>query len=94
MAFATEPDVKAMKGEIQRLHASLDEAIDKMRRLDGDKWSNGQDSALASAEKMWAEMKRQAQQVGHEIEERPLVSAVTALGAGIAIGMLFGGRRG
>ena len=52
------------------------------------------DSALATAEKMWTEVKRQAQQVGHEIEDRPLVSAFTALGAGIAIGVLFGGRRG
>ena len=34
----------------------------------------------------------QAQQVSHEIEERPLVSAMTAFGAGVAIGMLFSGR--
>lgn len=94
MAITTEPEVTALKSEIKRLQAGLDAAVDKLRGLDGDKLSNGHDSTLASAERMWTEMKRQVQQVGHEIEERPLVSAATALGAGIAIGMLFGGRRG
>ncbi|HVB15034.1 MAG TPA: hypothetical protein VNF04_00715 [Stellaceae bacterium] len=94
MTITTKPEVTALKSEIERLQADLDAAVDKMRGMDGDKWSNGHDSTLASAEKMWTEVKRQAQQVGHEIEERPLVSAITALGAGIAIGMLFGGRRG
>jgi hypothetical protein len=71
----------------------LNAAVAKMRGLNGE-GLGGHDSTLASAEKMWTGVKRQAQQVGHEIEERPLVSALTAFGVGIAIGMLFGGRRG
>ena len=93
MATATAPDVTALQSEIERLQAGLDAAVEKMRGLNGGRLPNGQDSALASADRMWGEVKRHAQQVGHEIEERPLVSAATAFGAGIAIGMLFGGGR-
>jgi len=92
MATATAPDVTRLQGELERLQSDLYAAIEKMRELSGGEWPNGHDSALATADRMWAEVKRQAEQVGHEIEERPLVSAVTALGAGIAIGMLFSGR--
>jgi hypothetical protein len=94
MATTTTPDVTALKTEIERLQAGLNAAVDQIRGLDGGDILNGHDTTLAAAEKMWTEVKRQAQQVGHEIEERPLVSALTAFGTGIAIGMLFGGRRG
>ncbi len=93
MATETAPDVAALQGEIERLRAGLDAAVQKMNGLNRDLPLNGHDSAIASAEKLWTEVKRQAQQVGHEIEERPLISAATAFGAGIAIGMFFGGRR-
>jgi len=93
MATATAPDVTELRTEIERLQSDLNATIEKVRELSGE-WPNGHDSALATAERMWMEVKRQAQQVGHEIEERPLVSAVTAFGAGVAIGMLFSGRRG
>ena len=89
----TAPDVMELKSEIERLQAGLNAAVAKMRGLNGEA-PDGHDSMLASAEKMWSEAKRQAHQVGHEIEERPLASALTAFGAGIAIGVLLGGRRG
>ena len=92
MATVTAPDVTELRIEIERLQSDLNATIEKVRELTGE-WPDGHDSALATAERMWLELKRQAQQVGQEIEERPLVSAVTAVGAGIAIGMLFGGRR-
>ena len=92
MATATVPEVTELRIEIERLQSDLKATIEKVRELSGE-WANGHDSALATAERMWLEVKRQAQQVGQEIEERPLVSAVTAFGAGVAIGMLFGGRR-
>jgi hypothetical protein len=93
MATATAPDVTELRIEIERLQNDLKSTIEKVRELAGE-WPNGHDSALATAERMWLEVKRQALQVSHEIEERPLVSAMTAFGAGIAIGMLFSGRRG
>jgi hypothetical protein len=93
MATGTEFDVSTLQAEIRQLQAGLAAAMEKMRGLTGEV-ANGHDTALASAEKVWTGVKRQAQQVGHEIEERPLISALTAFGAGIAIGMLFGGRRG
>src|SRR5260221_8791090 len=88
MATATAPDVTELRTEIERLQSDLKATIEKVRELTGE-WPNGHDSALATAERMWTEVKRQAQQVGQEIEERPLVSAVNGVGAGVAIRMLF-----
>ena len=92
MVMASESEVVALQSEIQQLQAGLDAAVQKMRALGGE-LPNGHTSTIETAEKMWTEVKRQAQTVGHEIEERPLVSAATALAAGIASGLLFGGRR-
>jgi ElaB/YqjD/DUF883 family membrane-anchored ribosome-binding protein len=94
MATATAPDVAALESEIRQLRAGLEAATEKMRGLRNGEASNGQASTFGAAERMWSEVKQQAQQVGHEIEERPLVSALTAFGAGIALGVLLGARRG
>jgi ElaB/YqjD/DUF883 family membrane-anchored ribosome-binding protein len=94
MATPIKSEVTALQHEIERLQSGLDAAIETMRRLTGDELPNGHDAALASAEKMWTGVKRQAEQVGHEIEQRPLVSALAAFGVGIAIGLLLCGRRG
>jgi ElaB/YqjD/DUF883 family membrane-anchored ribosome-binding protein len=96
MVTAIAPDVATLQNEIERLEARLDAAVAEMHALRKNSAANGhdKDSILASAEKMWLEVKRQVEQVGHEIEERPMVSALTAFGAGFAIGMLFTPRRG
>ena len=95
MATVLAPDVATLQAEIEQLEARLDAAVAEMHALRKSGVVNGhdKDSILASAEKMWLEMKRQAEQVGREIEERPMVSALTAFGAGFAIGMLFSPRR-
>jgi hypothetical protein len=95
MATVLAPDVATLQAEIEQLEARLDAAVAEMHALRKSGVVNqDKDSILASAEKMWLEMKRQAEQVGREIEERPMVSALTAFGAGFAIGMLFSPRRG
>ena len=88
-----EPEMSELRQEIDQLRAGLDAALEKMRRLNGGELPNGHD-AFAAAEKMWAELKRQAQQVSDEIEEKPLISAVTAFSIGVTVGMLLRGRRG
>jgi ElaB/YqjD/DUF883 family membrane-anchored ribosome-binding protein len=91
--MAAEPEMAELRQEIDQLRAGLDAALDKMRRLNGGDLPNGRDT-FATAERMWAELKHQAQQVSQEIEEKPLISAVTAFGIGVTIGMLLRGRRG
>jgi ElaB/YqjD/DUF883 family membrane-anchored ribosome-binding protein len=91
--MASEPEFVELRQEFDQLRAGLDAAIEKMRRLNGGELPNGHDT-LATAERMWAEVKRQAHQVSQEIEEKPLVSAVTAFSIGMTIGMLLRGRRG
>ena len=57
-------------------------------------WPEWASKAQVSAEKMWGEMKRQAQFVGQEIEERPFTSALAAFSTGLILGMILNGRRG
>jgi hypothetical protein len=90
----TTPELTTLQHNIERLQAGLNTTIERLRQLDGGNLANGHDSSLATAEKWWTDMKQQAQQIGHEIEERPLASAMTAFGAGIALGLVIGWRYG
>ena len=94
MGIAATPEIEELKAELDRLQSGVGKAIDRLRDLTVGGAPNGHDTALATAEKIWSEVKQGAQTVGHEIEERPIVSALTAFGAGVALGMLCGGRRG
>jgi ElaB/YqjD/DUF883 family membrane-anchored ribosome-binding protein len=90
----TATELTTLKNDIEQLQAGLNSAIERLRGLNGGELPNGRASSLATAEKWWTDVKQQAQQIGHEIEERPLVSAMTAFGAGIALGLLVRRRPG
>lgn len=87
---AMDTQVTALQRTVAQLQSGLSAAVEKIGQLEV---SNSYDTAVASAGKAWTEAKRQAQQVGQEIEERPLASTFVALGVGILIGMLFLGGR-
>jgi ElaB/YqjD/DUF883 family membrane-anchored ribosome-binding protein len=44
--------------------------------------------------KIWGEVRRQAQQVSQEIEQRPFISALAAFATGLLLGVLLNARRG
>jgi len=50
--------------------------------------------AQAQTEKVWTEVKRQADSVSREIEERPIAAVLTAFGAGLFLGRLLTALRG
>ncbi len=94
MAAATEPDLATLQGDIQQLRADFAKMTATMRDMSVGGISKAGERAQLSAEKMWGEVKRQAEQVGHEIEERPFTSALAAFSTGLILGMLLNARRG
>jgi ElaB/YqjD/DUF883 family membrane-anchored ribosome-binding protein len=94
MAALIEPDLATLQADIQKLRADFAKITTDMRDVASNGVARAGGKAQDSAEKMWGEVKRQAHQVGHEIEERPFASALAAFSTGLLLGMLLTGRRG
>ena len=94
MATSIQPDVSTLQADIQQLRADFAKITADMRDIAGNGVARAGGRAQESAEKMWGEVKRQAQQVGHEIEEKPFASALAAFASGLVLGMLVNARRG
>ena len=93
-AATSQPDITTLQSDIQQLRDDFAKMTSDMRNYAGNGLSSAGEQAQVSAEKMWGEVKRQAQQVGHEIEERPLTSALAAFSTGLILGMILNARRG
>ncbi|MGH7095488.1 MAG: hypothetical protein ACREFB_18390 [Stellaceae bacterium] len=94
MAVSEQPDIATLQADIQALRSDFTKMTADLRGVAGSGISRAQAQAQDSADRVWGEMKRQAQQVGHEIEERPLMSALAAFGTGLILGMLLNSRQG
>jgi ElaB/YqjD/DUF883 family membrane-anchored ribosome-binding protein len=94
MATSIEPDIATLQADIQQLRTDLAKMTTTMRDVAGKSIAQVGDKAQASAEKVWVEVKRQAQQVGHEIGDRPLTATLAAFGTGLVLGLLLSVRRG
>jgi len=94
MAASLQPDLATLQSDIQQLRADFAKITADMRDFANNGMSQASGKAQESAEKMWGVVKRQAQEVGNEIEERPFASALAAFGTGLVLGMLLNARRG
>lgn len=94
MADSTEPDLATLQADIQQLRTDFAKMAADMRGLANSGYAQAKGQAQESAEKVWDEMKRQAENVGHEIEERPFASALVTFATGLVLGILLSGRRG
>lgn len=86
-------DIAALQSEIKQLRADFAKIAGTMREIASNRVSEAGQQMQQSSEKVWTEVKRQAGNVGREIEDRPVASALTAFGAGILLGLLLNGRR-
>jgi ElaB/YqjD/DUF883 family membrane-anchored ribosome-binding protein len=93
-AAITPPDLTTIQSDIQQLRDDFAKMSSDMKAYAGSGLSSAGEQAQMSAEKMWGEVKRQAQQVGQEIEERPLASAIAAFSTGLILGMILNARKG
>ncbi|HEX5322126.1 MAG TPA: hypothetical protein VFW46_23425 [Stellaceae bacterium] len=94
MAVTVQPDITTLQSDIQQLRDDFAKITADMRQYAGNGLAGVGEQAQVSAEKVWGEMKRQAQFVGQEIEERPFTSALAAFSTGLILGMILNGRRG
>lgn len=94
MAASVQPDLGTLQADIHQLRADFAKITADMRGFANNGVSQASGKAQESAEKMWGEVRRQAHQVGQEIEERPFASALAAFATGLVLGMLLNARRG
>jgi ElaB/YqjD/DUF883 family membrane-anchored ribosome-binding protein len=94
MADQPNADIAALQTDIKQLRADFAKIAGTMLDLASNSVAGAEEKVVASADKVWTEAKRHAQNVGREIEERPIASALTAFATGIILGLLLSGRRG
>jgi ElaB/YqjD/DUF883 family membrane-anchored ribosome-binding protein len=94
MAASTEFDLATLQADIQQLRTDFAKMATDMRNIASSGVSQAGGKAQESAERMWSEVRRQAESVGQEIEERPFASALVAFSTGLILGMLLNSRRG
>jgi ElaB/YqjD/DUF883 family membrane-anchored ribosome-binding protein len=93
MADQTNTDITALQTEIKQLRADFAKIAGTMRDIASNSVAGAGERMQASTDKVWTEVKRHAQDVGREIEERPVASALTAFAAGVLLGLLLNARR-
>jgi ElaB/YqjD/DUF883 family membrane-anchored ribosome-binding protein len=94
MAESIETDFSALQADIQQLRTDFAKMATDMRNIAANGYSQASGKAQESAEKAWGEMRRQVENVGQEIEERPFASALVSFATGLVLGMLLNARRG
>lgn len=93
MADQTNTDLAALQIEIKQLRTDLAQIAGTMRDIASNSVAAAGQQAQASTEKVWTEVKRQADSVSHEIEQRPIAAALTAFSAGVLLGLLLNRHR-
>lgn len=94
MAVPEQADTATLQTDIQTLRADIAKLAADLREVAGSGIAQARTQAQDSADRVWGEVKRQAEQVSHEIEERPLTSALAAFATGLVLGLLLNARRG
>jgi ElaB/YqjD/DUF883 family membrane-anchored ribosome-binding protein len=94
VAASIENDFSTLQADIQQLRADFAKMTTDMRNIASNGVAQASGRAQESAEKVWGEVRRQAQNVTQEIEERPFASALAAFATGLILGMLLNARRG
>jgi ElaB/YqjD/DUF883 family membrane-anchored ribosome-binding protein len=94
MAASMETDLATLQADIAQLRADFSKMTTDIRAIASSGVNHASGKAQESAEKMWDEVRRQAQNVTQEIEERPFASALASFATGLILGMLLNARRG
>jgi ElaB/YqjD/DUF883 family membrane-anchored ribosome-binding protein len=93
MADQANTDIAALQTEIKQLRADFAKMAGTMSEIAGDGVAGAVRQGEVSADKVWTELKRQADSVSREIEQRPVAAALTAFGAGALLGLLLNRHR-
>jgi ElaB/YqjD/DUF883 family membrane-anchored ribosome-binding protein len=85
MASGTEAEVTALQEQLQQLRTDFAALSETLKELARHGISEAAQRATAPGEKAWVEG---AEALSQEIEEKPIASALVALGVGFVLGVL------
>lgn len=88
-----ETDVEALTQEVQKLRDDFAKIAELLRTTAGHAGEEAATQARAAGERAWTGAKSTADELLQRIETRPVQSTAIALGIGILLGLIFGGRR-
>ncbi|HET8551147.1 MAG TPA: hypothetical protein VFM97_01565 [Gammaproteobacteria bacterium] len=84
-----EKDINAIKGDVESLRSELKSLTDTIKREAEHQARAGYEKVREYGEKARHQAKQGAAMVEDQIEERPLISVLTAFGVGFVIGKLL-----
>lgn len=90
---ATSQDVQALRDELGQLRKDLSAMAGTLKGMAGDLGADTLDRVRETASKVRARAESAAGDVTDTIEQRPLLSIVTAFVIGLLLGVLFGRQR-
>lgn len=93
MTEKTETDFEKLRADMTQLRADLAKIADTMQGLVRHGKAEAFSKAQESTQRIQDEVKKRAESLAQEIEERPVGAAVTAFSIGLILGLLLGGRR-
>lgn len=94
MADQPSADIAALQAEIKQLRADFAQIAGTIRDLASDSVAAAGQRAQDQTERVWTEVKRQADCVSREIEEKPIPAALIAFGSGILLGLYLNRHHG
>ena len=94
MSDQVNPDIAALQTEIKQLRTDFAKIAGTIHDIASHGVATAGQQVQASTDKVWSEVKRQADSVTREIEQNPIAAALTAFGAGILLGLLLNRHRG
>ncbi|MCW5772082.1 MAG: hypothetical protein KIT16_10640 [Rhodospirillaceae bacterium] len=93
MSEKTKDDIDKLHAEMAQLRADLGQIAETLRGIVKDGKDEAVGKARETAQKLRDEVAGKTERLAHEIEQRPLTSALAAFGLGLILGMMFHGRR-
>ena len=85
-----ESDVEALAAEVKELRGAIDKIVNLLGQTARDGGDEAYRVARETGERYWEDAKTRADDIVHQIEEKPVQSTLIALGVGLVVGLLFG----
>jgi len=89
MATNTEHDITQLKQDVASLKADLSSIANSLKKEAGERARHGYERVREAGEHAADYARSGAHAVEHQIEERPMVSVLSAFGIGFVIGKLL-----